>query len=140
MPPFSSREDLREGPPCCLYDASLLLRRMALNRVDRTEIEESDPLLFYELQAVCTLCPSKELCVVDLANDPSSDGWREYCPNATAIAALETQQNCGLAGPHGAGRERVVTTKLGNVILRPAKGSNDRHKDELPFPQSTLSR
>jgi hypothetical protein len=122
--PFPSLETVGEEPPRCFYDASLLFRRMALNDVDQAEIAENDPLLFYELQGLCTLCRSKEQCVRDLANeasDDSSDDWREYCPNATAFAALGTQQNCGLAAQRGAGHERIVVTKLGSVTLRTAK-------------------
>jgi len=91
MPPIASFEGCEDELPRCFYDASLLFRRMALNQVDRTEVEENDPLLFFELQGICTLCRSKEQCVVDLANeavDDSSDGWREYCPNATTFVAL----------------------------------------------------
>ena len=129
MQPFPSLEESGEEPPCCFYDASLLFRRMALNHVDRAEVAQNDPLLFYELQGVCTLCPSKEQCVLDLANevvDDSSEEWREYCPNATAFAALEMQQNCGLAAQHGAGDERIVVTKLGSVVLRMAKRANKK--------------
>jgi hypothetical protein len=122
--PLPSLETLDEEPPRCFYDASLLFRRMALNQVDQAEIAENDPLLFYELQGLCTLCRSKEQCASDLVNqadNDSSDGWREYCPNAMAFSALEIQQNCGLAAHHGASCERIVMTKLGSVILRTAK-------------------
>jgi len=125
MPPFPSLEDLGEELPRWFYDASLLFRRMALNHVDRAEVEENDPLLFYELQGFCTLCPSKEKCVVDLANDTRDDSskeGREYCPNATTLVALEMQQNCTLAGAHGKGDERIVVTKLGSATLWKAKG------------------
>jgi hypothetical protein len=137
---FPSLEAFGEEPPRCFYDASLLFRRMALNQVDQAEIAENDPLLFCELQGLCTLCRSKEQCVLDLANqagDDSSGGWREYCPNATALAALGIEQNCNLAGQHGAGHERVVTTKLGSVILRTAKANkkiySERRSGESPF-------
>jgi hypothetical protein len=46
------------------YDASLLFRRMAALQVDRDELVSDDPLLFRELQALCTLCRSKERCVL----------------------------------------------------------------------------
>jgi hypothetical protein len=91
MPPIVSFEGSEDELPRCFYDASLMFRRMALNQVDRAEVEENDPLLFFELQGICTLCRSKEQCVVDLANeagDDSSDGWREYCPNAATFATL----------------------------------------------------
>jgi hypothetical protein len=82
------------------YDASLLFRRMAALQVDRDELASDDPLLFRELQAVCTLCRSKERCVLDLAQ--KSDGlgnqsWREYCLNATTLDALGAVQNCARA-------------------------------------------
>ena len=51
------------------YDASLLFRRMAALQIDRDELASNDPLLFRELQAVCTLCRSKERC--DVAVEPS---------------------------------------------------------------------
>jgi len=89
--PIPSLEAWEDEQPRCFYDASLLFRRMALNQVDRAEVAESDPLLFFEVQAICTLCKSKEQCAVDLfidAGSDSSDGWREYCPNAATFAAL----------------------------------------------------
>jgi hypothetical protein len=81
------------------YDASLLFRRMAALQVDRDEIASNDPLLFRELQAVCTLCRSKERCVLDLAQERESgnQGWREYCLNATTLDELGAVQNCARA-------------------------------------------
>jgi hypothetical protein len=129
MPLFAAPEVLGEDPPHYVYDASLMFRRMALNQIDQAEIAVKDPLLFFELQGVCTLCPSKERCVLDLAKEEDGDGcdgWHEYCPNATAFVALEMQQNCGLAGQHGAGDERVILTKLGRVILGTAKRATEK--------------
>jgi len=79
------------------YDASLLFRRMAALQVDRDEIASDDPLLFRELQALCTLCRSKERCVLDLAQERENEGWREYCLNATTLNALGAVQNCARA-------------------------------------------
>ncbi len=78
---------------------SLLFRRMAALQVDRDEIASNDPLLFRELQAVCTLCRSKERCVLDLAQERESgnQGWREYCLNATTLDELGAVQNCARA-------------------------------------------
>jgi hypothetical protein len=91
-----------EGTPPYFYDASLLFRRMALNRIARAELANSDPLLFRELQAFCALCRSKDQCVVDLAHadHDSSEEWHEYCPNATTLAALGARQGCGVATQH----------------------------------------
>jgi len=120
MAPFSPAESVREEPPPWFYDASLLFCRMALIQIDRAELAEADPLLFCELQGICTLCRSKNRCIAELdkpgADDPNR--WHAYCPNAAALAALGTEQNCGLAGSYGAGDERVVVTTLGSVILR----------------------
>jgi|GraSoiStandDraft_30_1057271.scaffolds.fasta_scaffold567444_2 hypothetical protein len=82
------------------YDASLLFRRMAALQVDRDELASDDPLLFRELQALCTLCRSKERCVLDLAQECvelANPAWREYCPNATTLNALGAVQNCARA-------------------------------------------
>src|SRR5262245_2767966 len=56
------------------YDASLLFRRMAALHIDRDELASDDPLLFGELQALCTLCRSKERCVLDLAREGDGSG------------------------------------------------------------------
>ena len=82
------------------YDASLLFRRMAALQVDRDELASDDPLLFRELQGLCTLCRSKERCVLDLAQECvelANPAWREYCPNATTLNALGAVQNCARA-------------------------------------------
>lgn len=139
MPPFASLEARGEGLPRYFYDASLMFRRMALHEIDRAELAERDPLLFRELQAVCTLCQRKEQCARDLANEERGDrleGWRDYCPNAAALAALGMEQNCGLAGQHGAGEELVVLTKLGRVTL-PRRANKkiylERRPGDSPF-------
>jgi hypothetical protein len=85
------------------YDASLLFRRMAALQVDRNELASDDPLLFRELQALCTLCRSKERCLLDLAQESDEAGnreWREYCLNATTLNALGAVQNCARAAQY----------------------------------------
>lgn len=128
MAPFSPAESVREEPPPWFYDASLLFRRMALIQIDRAELAEADPLLFCELQGICTLCRSKNRCIAELdkpdADDPNR--WHAYCPNAAALAALGTERNCGLAGPYGAGGERVVVTRLGSAVLRMPERPNKK--------------
>src|SRR5262249_61501852 len=85
------------------YDASLLFRRMAALQIDRDELASNDPLLFRELQGLCTLCRSKERCVLDLAQERDelgNQGWREYCLNATTLNALGAVQNCARAAQY----------------------------------------
>jgi hypothetical protein len=60
-------------------------------------------LLFRELQALCTLCRSKERCVLDLAqegDERANREWREYCLNATTLNAFGAVQNCARAAQY----------------------------------------
>ena len=85
------------------YDASLLFRNMERLRIDHDELANDDPLLFGELRGRCTLCPSKERCVQELAADPNKgdwENWKAYCPNARTLMILGALQNCGLAAQY----------------------------------------
>jgi len=56
---------------------------MAALQVDRDGLASNDPLLFRELQALCTLCRSKERCVLDLAqvrDEPGNQGLARILP------------------------------------------------------------
>ena len=86
--PSNSRIDqTSDTTPHYAYDASLLFRRMKLHQIDHTHLAERDPLLFRQMQALCTVCPSKERCVVELDGTVSEEG-RAYCPNARLLIAL----------------------------------------------------
>ena len=85
------------------YDASLLFCRMAALQVDRDELASNDPFAIPRAQARCTLCRSKERCVLDLpqeCDEPGNQGWREYCLNATTLNALGAVQNCARAAQY----------------------------------------
>ena len=70
-------------------DANLLFRWMEMLQVDRSDLARDDPLLFHELQGVCTSCLSKEECAQDLAVDNARwNTWRAYCPNSVALRSL----------------------------------------------------
>ena len=106
------------------YDASLLFRRMAALRIDQDELACDDPLLFRELQALCTLCRSKERCVLDLTQEgdkPENRKWREYCLNATTLNALVALQNCARATQYL--RTPRSTGYVANERLAPDKPS-----------------
>lgn len=70
-------------------DASLLFRRMAINQIDRSALAKGRPLLFRELQGLCTLCGNKERCFSALESSGPSGGWPDYCPLATTLVLLE---------------------------------------------------
>jgi hypothetical protein len=71
----------------------LLTRRMAQEGLDRDEIVQSDIRIFRDLQRVCSLCKSKRHCELDLAYNPSHPSWRDYCPNATTLAAVAAERH-----------------------------------------------
>src|SRR6516164_7059612 len=71
--PSNSRVDQTcDATPHYAYDASLLFRLMKLHQIDHTHLAEHHPLLFRLMQELCTVCQSKERCVVEL------DGTMSY--------------------------------------------------------------
>jgi hypothetical protein len=97
---------------------------MAALRIDQDELACDDPLLFRELQALCTLCRSKERCVLDLTQEgdkPENRKWREYCLNATTLNALGALQNCARATQYL--RTPRSTGYVANERLAPDKPS-----------------
>jgi hypothetical protein len=77
------------------HDALLLFCCMDVLQIDHNKLARDEPLLYRELQGVCTLCPSKQECSLDLAGGFDAIRWDEwwlYCPNSamlTTIAALQ---------------------------------------------------
>ena len=62
----------------CYYDASLLFRCMDMLQIDCGKLRQDDPLLFRELQGVCSLCPRKQNCSQDLASGFSAVHWDKW--------------------------------------------------------------
>ena len=94
--------EILDVPRYC-YDASLLVGRMALLRIDRDELARDDPLLLRELQGICTLCGSKGECLRDLARERETgepQDWQDYCPNVATLNALGALQNCPRAAQY----------------------------------------
>jgi hypothetical protein len=69
--------------------ADLLLDRMAALDLDRGEVTRVMPRTFRDLQRVCTLCTSHRTCARDLARRPIDPRWKDYCPNAATLNALD---------------------------------------------------
>ena len=79
---------------------SLLERRMAALSLNPDEVAHMEPLLVRELRHHCVKCAKREQCALDLADkfaDPGWQDWRDYCPNAAALAMLRTFQSCSPA-------------------------------------------
>lgn len=68
--------------------ADLLLRRMTALDLDRNEITRIEPQTFQDMQRVCIMCEHHRRCAGDFARDPAGDAWKEYCPNAATLIAL----------------------------------------------------
>ena len=85
-------------------DANLLARRMVALDLDPYELTLSDPLV-HHLQRQCTLCKSREGCLLDLAHECKGAAWRdrrkwrEYCPNASALDILIVLQSRSKTAP-----------------------------------------
>jgi len=85
MTPSELRAVVRRGPK----SADLLLRRMAALDLDPMEVTQVGPQTFHELQRACALCESKRRCARDLARDSAIPAWKDYCPNAATLMALD---------------------------------------------------
>lgn len=69
--------------------ADLLLERLAALDLDPAEVAEVGPETFRDLQRVCALCESKRRCARDLGHDAAAPQWKDYCPNAQTLIALD---------------------------------------------------
>ena len=95
-----SRTDALASP--CNFDASLPFRCMDMLQIDRSKLMRDEPLLYRELQGVCTLCPNKQDCSFDLAGGFDGVRWDEwwlYCPNSAMLTTIGALQKCGRS-PH----------------------------------------
>ena len=67
----------------------LLLYRMAALDLDQNEVCQIAPETFRDLQRVCAMCESHRRCARDLARDSDDPAWKDYCPNAATLIALD---------------------------------------------------
>ena len=70
--------------------ADLLCRRMEVLDLDHDEDARVERATFQDLQRVCSMCDCKKRCARDLARDPADPVWKDYCPNAQTLTALDT--------------------------------------------------
>lgn len=111
-----SAQDADKTPeaPRRVADAGLLFGCMELLQIDQSTLAREDPLLFRELQGVCTLCRHREQCAQDLSrpfDDAKWDRWRAYCPNSAMLTMIGAAQNCG----HAAQYLRSLPTALSHL-------------------------
>ena len=70
------------GPPL------LLNRRLKLLGLDPEQLRRREPAAARDMVRCCTLCGHKGRCSRDLAGKSESGAWKQYCPNASTLAAL----------------------------------------------------
>lgn len=80
------------------HDASLLFCRMDVLQIDHGKLDRNEPLLYRELQGICSLCPNKGECALDLSGGFEGMRWDEwwlYCPNSAMLTTIGALQKCG---------------------------------------------
>lgn len=73
--------------------AEPLNRRLAALALDPADIRRVEPQVLHDLQRVCSLCRHGRECEHDLAERPSDQVWREYCPNEMTLDSLVEQRS-----------------------------------------------
>lgn len=81
------RRIVRLGPG----SADLLQHRMEALDLDPNEVARIEPQTLHDLQRVCTMCKSHRRCARDLAEHANDPAWKDYCPNAETLMALNAQ-------------------------------------------------
>jgi hypothetical protein len=84
-----SSSDLRQMAELGPDAAKLLLDRMTVLHLDADALAKSDPSTMRDLQRLCSSCVSKKQCQRDLVLVPDDPMWRQYCPNAGTLDALQ---------------------------------------------------
>ena len=69
----------------------LVFQRMAALQLDADSISRTYPATMHDLQRLCSNCRSKKRCQHDLAYDRYNPLWRQYCPNAGTLEALQSE-------------------------------------------------
>ncbi len=97
-----------KAEPAVLADAAhahartdLLACRMLALHLDEAELTTTELATLRDMQRLCAACDSRRQCAGDLGDefaDPAWQNWRDYCPNATTLSALNALRGCGSRG------------------------------------------
>lgn len=66
--------------------AQLLDRRLEASHL--TEAAREDPVVYRDLQRVCSQCECKGWCEDDLDRNATNPAWKAYCPNFATLDSL----------------------------------------------------
>jgi hypothetical protein len=69
--------------------------RLRLEGLNPTVIQAEWPSVWKDLQRVCTLCESKDVCRNELELAPEALDWKRYCPNEHTIKSLHASRADG---------------------------------------------
>ena len=83
--------DLRQMAELGPDAAQQLLERMAVLHLDAEALAKRDPSTMRDLQRLCSACVSKKRCQRDLMLTPDDPHWRQYCPNAGTLDAVQSE-------------------------------------------------
>jgi hypothetical protein len=96
--PVAPPRSEQSNQQCSRSDAGLLFCCMDMLHIDRAKLMRDEPLLYRELQGVCTLCRNRQECSVDLGRGGfdanNSDEWWLYCPNSAMLRTIGALQKC----------------------------------------------
>lgn len=73
------------------FNPLLLPQRMSQEGIDAAVVQAEWPPVWKDLQRVCALCESKDVCQYDLQHAPNAEGWHRYCGNEGTLATLHTR-------------------------------------------------
>jgi len=73
------------------HAADLLLPRMKALGLDPDEVARTEPQTLHDMQRLCSMCASHGRCARDLSRNPTDPAWKDYCPNAGTLDALDKQ-------------------------------------------------
>lgn len=86
-----SSNELREMAELGPDAAKLMLERMAVLHLDATALAKNEPSTMRDMQRLCSKCASKKRCKLDLMLVPNDPAWRQYCPNAGTLDAVQSE-------------------------------------------------
>lgn len=66
----------------------LMPRRLSHEGVNPAVVQAEWPSVWKDLQRVCSVCESKDVCRHDLDTAPNAAGWQYYCSNEGTIKLL----------------------------------------------------
>jgi hypothetical protein len=59
--------------------------------LDPNEVAHTEPQTLHDMQRLCSMCSSHGRCARDLSRNPADPAWKDYCPNAGTLDALDKQ-------------------------------------------------